>query len=138
MRQYALLIALLPVLVIGACGGDDSPRSSGAELTDEQYLAAICSGTSRFAEALVTKTRAEDIGDVIKQFSAELKALNPPADLKSYTAQFTKYLDDAVSDPTSLVTRTPPLPSSDVRSRLAGKEATVAECKDGTFFSRGQ
>lgn len=126
------------MLVAAACGGGDSSKPSGNELTDEQYLAAICSGTSRFAEALVTKTKAEDIAQVIRQFSADMKALNPPADLKSYTGQFVKYLDDAVADPTSLVTRTPPLPSKDVRDRLATKETSVPECKSGTFFSRSQ
>lgn len=138
MRTVLLTLLALPLLLFAACGdGGDDPKPTGNELTDEQYLAAICSGTSKFTEALLSKTKVEDIAAVIKEFSAEMKKLNPPADLKSYNEQFVKYLDDAVGDPTSLVTRNPPLPSKDVRDRLAAKESSVIECKDGTFFSRG-
>lgn len=119
-----------------ACGGDDAPKPSGTAVTDEAYLKAICSGSSKFSEALLTKTKPAEIGQVIKDFSASMKAITPPDDLKTYNEQFTKYLDDAVADPTSLVTRTPPLPSQSIRDRLAAKESSVPECADGTFFSR--
>jgi len=51
--------------------------------------------------------------------------------------QFIKYLEDAVSEPTSLVTRTPPMPDKDAARRLAALEPGISECKDGTFFTRG-
>ena len=119
-----------------ACGGDDAPKPSVNAVTDEAYLKAICAGSSRFSEALLTRTKPAEIGQVIKDFSASMKALNPPDDLRDYNQQFTKYLDDAVADPTSLVTRNPPLPKQSIRDRLSAKESTVPECKDGTFFSR--
>ncbi len=137
MRTF-FVAALLPLAVAlaVACGGSDAPKASLNPVTDEAYLKAICSGSSKFSEALLTKTKPEEIGQVIKEFSASMKALTPPADLKDYNQQFTKYLDDAVADPTSLVTRNPPLPKQDVRDRLSAKESSVPECKGGTFFSR--
>lgn len=138
MRALFFLAVAPALFLAAACGnGDDSPKPTGNELSDEQYLAAICSGTSKFTDALLSKTKPEEIGAVIKQFAADMKNLNPPVDLKSYNEQFVKYLDDAVADPTSLITRNPPLPSKDARDRLAAKESSVPECKDGTFFSRG-
>ena len=133
MRRYLFAAAmLLPALALFAsCGDDDdTPKSGGS---DEEYLAAICKGTSDFSNALLSKTTAAEIADVIKEF---MKSTNPPADLAKYNDEFVQYLEDAVSEPTSLVTRTPPLPPDDVQRRLAAKELTVEECKDGTFFSR--
>mgnify|MGYP000632419890 CR=1 FL=1 len=131
-------VALLPLIAVlaFACGGDEDPKPTATAVSDEAYLKAICSGSSAFSSALLTKTKPEEIGQVIKAFSASMKALTPPNDLKDYNAQFTKYLDDAVVDPTSLVTRNPPLPKQEIRDRLAAKESSVPECKDGTFFSR--
>ena len=136
--RFALLVALLafPLIALAACsGGDDDPPAGGTG-TDEEYLKAICSGTSEFSNALITKTSADDIAAVIKDFIADMKDANPPADLVKYNQDFVKYLEDAVGDPTSLVTRQPPLPSEDIQRRLAGKELSVDECKNGTFFSR--
>ena len=136
MRRYLFAAAmLLPALALFAsCGDDDdTPKSGGS---DEEYLAAICKGTSDFSNALLSKTTAAEIADVIKEFIKTMKSTNPPADLAKYNDEFVQYLEDAVSEPTSLVTRTPPLPPADVQRRLAAKELTVEECKDGTFFSR--
>lgn len=137
MRTF-FVWTLLPVAVAVAvaCGGNNPSKPPANAISDEAYLKAICSGSSRFSEALLTKTKPEEIGQVIKDFSATMKALTPPADLKDYNQQFTKYLDDAVADPTSLVTRNPPLPAQSVRDRLAAKESSVPECAAGTFFSR--
>lgn len=139
MRRFLFAGAILvPALVLfsscGDDGDDDTPRSGG---TDEEYLAAICKGTSDFSNALLTKTTAAEIGNVIEDFITLMKDANPPADLADYNQEFVKYLEDALADPTSLVTREPPLPPDDIQRRLAAKELSVDECKDGTFFSRG-
>lgn len=139
MRRFLFAGAMLvPALVLfsscGDDGDDDTPKSGG---TDEEYLAAICKGTSDFSNALLTKTTAAEIGDVIEDFITLMKDANPPADLADYNQEFVKYLEDALADPTSLVTREPPLPPDDIQRRLAAKELSVDECKDGTFFSRG-
>ncbi|MEP7216408.1 MAG: hypothetical protein ABI782_09150 [Anaerolineaceae bacterium] len=133
---FVAALVFFPVSLAVACGGDDAPTVTPNAVSDEAYLKAICSGSAAFSDALLTKTKAEEIGQVIKAFSASMKALTPPDDLKDYNTQFTKYLDDAVADPTSLVTRTPPLPKQEIRDRLSAKESSVPECKDGTFFSR--
>ena len=139
MRRFLFAGAILvPALVLfSSCGddGDDDTPKSGS--TDEEYLAAICKGTSDFSNALLTKTTAAEIGNVIEDFITLMKDANPPADLADYNQEFVKYLEDAVADPTSLVTREPPLPPDDIQRRLAAKELSVDECKDGTFFSRG-
>ncbi len=139
MRRFLFAGAILvPALVLfsscGDDGDDDTPKSGG---TDEEYLAAICKGTSDFSNALLTKTTAAEIGNVIEDFITLMKDANPPADLADYNQEFVKYLEDALADPTSLVTREPPLPPDDIQRRLAAKELSVDECKDGTFFSRG-
>lgn len=139
---YLFALLVVPFLLLGAACGDDgddedanvpSARPGG---NDEDYLRAICSGTQEFSNALITKTTAEEIGQVVQAFIDDMRETNPPDDLEEYNAEFIRYLEDALADPTSLVTRNPPLPSEDVQRRLAGKELSIDECKDGTFFSR--
>jgi hypothetical protein len=141
MRLRVLLILALASAFAAfgvACGDDDAtPPTDRPAGTDEDYLRAICIGTSNFSNALLSKTNPDDIATVIKDFIAQMKALNPPADLVKYNDEFVKYLEDSVNEPTSLVTRPPPLPSSDVQRRIAALEPSIPECKDGTFFTRG-
>lgn len=137
MRHWILLaLSLLSAgaLLLAACGDDDdTPKGGGS---DEDYLRAICVGSSNFSNALLSKTTPDEIAQVIKDFIAEMKKLNPPSDLVKYNEEFIKYLEDAVAEPTSLVTRAPPLPDKDVSRRIAALEPSISECKDGTFFSR--
>jgi hypothetical protein len=130
----ALLFSVF--LLASACGGDDAKPavSNGPAASDEEYLKAICSGTQNFSNALMSKSKSEEIAQVIKDFSASMKQISPPADLQKFHADFVKYLDDSLSDPTSLVTRRPPAPPAGARDRLVAKESKVPECKDGTFF----
>ena len=130
----ALLFSILPLA--SACGGDNAkpPAPTGPTVSDEEYLKAICAGTRNFSNALISKTKPEEIATVIKDFSASMKQLSPPSDLRKFNTDFVKYLDDSLSDPTSLVTRKPPAPPAAVRDRLVAAEAKVPECKDGTFF----
>ncbi len=138
MRNLIALPVILAIAVsvlLGACGGDaDTPRAGGS---DEDYLRAICVGTSDFSNALLSKTKPDEIAKVIRDFIAVMKKTSPPDDLVKYNDAFIKYLEEAVSEPTSLVTRTPPLPAKDVQRRIAALEPTIDECKSGTFFSRG-
>ncbi len=139
MRPRTLLgVTIIPlvVLMVIACGGD-SDSSTNTGVSDEEYLKVICTGLSDFSDALVSKTTAAEIGQVIKDYIAEMKKVDPPSDLKKFHQDFVKYLEDSVSEPTSLVTRKPPLPSDSVRKRLAAKEPGVAECKSPTFFNTG-
>lgn len=119
--------------LLASCGGSDSPEGGGS---DEDYLRAICTGSQDFSNALLSKTTPDEIADVIRDFIETMENTNPPADLVGYNDEFVKYLEEAVNEPTSLVTSKPPLPDDDVQRRLASKEPSVAECKDPTFFSR--
>jgi hypothetical protein len=149
MRQrFLLLIALvLPLSLAFACnnGGDNdedpTPALTPAAGTgiDEDYLKAICVGTSNFSNALMSATSVDEIRTVVEEFADEMRGLNPPADLTEYNIAFVAYLDAAaVADPTSLVTTAPPEPPEDVRRRMALLEPTIDECRDPTFFSRDE
>jgi hypothetical protein len=143
MRFASALLAVLALTIVliaaTACGDDDDSNTPtpapGVQLTDEQYLDAICTGTKDLSDALITKTSADEIAKVIKDFSARMKLLNPPSDLQQFQTDFTKYLDDAVSHPTSIITKDPPVPPNKVRDRLISKEPNVASCNgQQTFF----
>ena len=139
-RPLLLLVALfapLLVLLAGCSGGSNAKATSttsGPGVTDQEYLKAICTGIQQFSDALISAKNADAISTVVKNFSASMKQINPPPDLRQFNTDFTKYLDDAVNDPTSLVTTKPPLPPNSVRQRLASEETSVPECKSSTFF----
>lgn len=137
-RTLFFLVCALPLLVAAACGDDDDgvPTPTGPAGSDEDYLRAVCIGTSNFSNALLSKTSAEEIAAVVREFADEMKGLSPPADLAEYNTQFVAYLEAALEEPTSLVTTAPPEPPADARRRLAALEPTIPECKDPTFFSR--
>lgn len=143
MAKRAFIMALLALgfVLAAACGGGSKPAGtptpSGPAISDEEYLRAICVGVTQFSDALVSKSSANEITKVVKDFSASIKKLTPPADLQQFNADFARYLDDAANDPTSLLTKKPPLPPDSVRQRLTSKESSVPECKGPTFFDAG-
>jgi hypothetical protein len=144
-RILFLLALALPLTLAISCGDDaDDDNTPTSVVTpgtgnDEDYLRAVCLGTANFSNALLSATSVEAIREVVEQFADEMRALNPPADLTEYNVAFVAYLDAAANgDPTSLVTTTPPEPPGDVRRRMALLEPTIDECRDPTFFSRGE
>ncbi len=124
------LVAFLGLLVL-AC--DDDPPPSAVD--DEGYLAVMCANLDRFSDAILVETEEAGIAAVIEDFIDELEAVDPPADLRDFHEAFIEYLEEAVDDPTSPLVLPPPLPDDDVRERLAGKERSVEECREPTFFS---
>ena len=144
-RIFLLLALAVTGAFVMACGGDDDDGATPTSVvtpgtgSDEDYLRAICIGTSNFSHALLSATTVEQIRTVVEEFANEMRALNPPADLTEYNLAFVAYLDAAATgDPTSLITTAPPEPSSDVRRRMALLEPTIDECRDPTFFSRDE
>lgn len=144
-RLFLLLACALPLALTTACfGGDDDDDGATPGVTpgtgsDEDYLRAICVGTSNFSNALLGATSVDEIRTVVEEFADEMRGLNPPADLTEYNQQFIAYLEAAAEgDPTSLVTTSPPEPGDDVRRRMAALEPTIDECRDPTFFSRDE
>lgn len=138
--SLALAVQLFAVLAVAACGGGDddagdaSTASDSSAVSDEQYLKVICTGTQGFSDALISQTTAEGIAKSITDFIASLKATAPPADLQQFHKDLIKYLEDSVSDPTSLVTKKRPQPPDKARDRLASKEASVTECAKARYF----
>ena len=147
---FVPLVALV-LLIAAACGGgggsggsggnssggaapSPSVTAAGAPLSDLAYLKTFCTGLTNYQEALVSAKDAQSIGNVIREFSGSMKAVNPPEDLREFHTQFVAYLDAALADPTSLVASAPPLPPESVRARLAGKVKDVPECKYPTFL----
>ncbi|MCL4232422.1 MAG: hypothetical protein KJ053_12655 [Dehalococcoidia bacterium] len=135
-----LVPSLLLALIGSACGGNekdgqDTPTAPASEpVTDKEYLKVICTGTKGFSDALVSQTTAEGIAGSITGFIASLKQTTPPADLQQFHQDLIKYLEDSVSDPTSLVTKKRPQPPEKVRERLAATEAEVPECTKAHYF----
>ena len=132
-RSLPVLAAagLLALLAI-ACGDDGPPPSP---VSDEGYLALMCANLDRFSDAVAVETEEAGIAAVIEDFVEALEGVEPPADLREFHAEFIAYLEEAVDDPTSPLVLPPPLPDDDVRERLAGKERSVSECREPTFFN---
>lgn len=140
------IVVALAALLFAACGGSKNAASpsatgsaragstAGAGVSDEAYLKVICGGTDEFYNAVQTATTADAISKVIRNFITQLKSVNPPSDLRQFNSQFIKYLQDAVDNPTSLLTADPPLPPEKARNRLVSKESDVEECKNPTFL----
>lgn len=144
-RRLTLPVLLaIAALLFAACGGSKNAATgsatasgktaTGAGSSDEAYLKIICGGTDNFYNAVQTATTADAISKVITAFIADLKSANPPSDLRQFNNEFIKYLQDAVGNPTSLLTANPPLPPEKARNRLVGKESSVEECKNPTFL----
>jgi hypothetical protein len=138
MRRAILLAGLAAAAILASCGGDGGDPGDGATgasgVSDEQYLAVLCEGLSDYTDALLTATSAQAIADVITGYTAAMRALDPPADLREFHGQFVRYLEDAVAEPTSLVTRAPPKPDDGPRQRLAALESSVDACRYPTFL----
>lgn len=129
----ALALAGLFALVALACDDDGPPPSA---VDDEDYLAVMCANLDRFSDAILVETEAAGIAAVIEDFIAEMESVEPPSDLREFHDSFIEYLEDAVADPTSPLVLSPPLPGDEARERLAGKERSVPECREPTFFSK--
>ncbi|MCC7364035.1 MAG: hypothetical protein IT303_06655 [Dehalococcoidia bacterium] len=148
LRLRWLSAALLPpvLLVAAACGGGDDDetadggdgggdsQATGTPLSDTEYLKTLCSGLTAYQESVLSTPDPDEIAKVVEDFAADMKAVTPPEDLQDWQAGFVKYLEDAVEEPTSLLTTAPPMPDDDVRQRLANKVPEVPECKYPTFL----
>ena len=133
MARTLPALAIAAVLGLFVLGCDDGPPPSAVD--DEGYLAVMCANLDRFSDAILVETEEAGIAAVIEGFIDELEAVEPPADLRDFHQAFIEYLEEAVDDPTSPLVLPPPLPDDDVRERLAGKERSVDECREPTFFS---
>lgn len=144
MRRLPLLalVSILSLLLLASACGDDSgakkadasPVAGGTPLSDLEYLKVFCTGVTNYYEAVNTQPTKEGIAKVVQAYVDAMKAVQPPADLQEYQVAYLKYLQDAVNDPTRLLTQKPPLPAEPVRDRLAGKVKDVPECKYPTFL----
>lgn len=144
------MLVALPVLA--ACGDDENdgatatPAASpspaevatGTPLTDEQYLATLCTGLANYQEATAREKTVEGIGKAVTQFEASMESVTPPDDLRTFHGEFIAYLHTADKDPTLLLTASPPKPSDSVRDRLKSKVKSVPECKYPTFLGEDQ
>jgi hypothetical protein len=117
--------------------GGDQPRTSvtpsGPPLSDEEYLRVFCSGVTTYREAVNTANRDELI-QVVQDYLDSMAAVNPPEDLQQFHTELLGYLDDALDEPTYLLTRNPPVPEESVRSRMAEKSADIDECQYPVFL----
>lgn len=115
-------------------GGDDDVTPSGAVLTDQQYVTTLCVGLVKYQDALLTEPTRDGIAKVIKEFIVSMKAIRPPEDVAPFHHDFVAYLETAVDEPTSLVTKAPPKPAEAIRERLVQRVTDTPECKYPTFL----
>lgn len=133
--------------LIAACGNEDdaeplpTPRVDPGEVravSDEEYLAIICTGLEEFSSALIRADSPEEIIEVVQAYIDSLVVVEPPEDVQPFHNRFVGYLDESLEDPGQLVMRPRPLPEDDVRERLAEVERDVDECQDLVFFAERQ
>lgn len=125
--RFACAVLLCVSLLAAACGGDDAdgdalPTPSGPPLSDAEYVQSLCDAIKTWNDATLTKSTADELRTVLDEFVKDMKLVNPPVDARPFHAGFVKYLEDARSDPTLLITREPALPEEPVRNRLAEAE----------------
>lgn len=145
-RLFAFVFLALVPFALLACGDDDDDGdtangngsdpvdASGPPLSDEEYLAVLCTGLTGYQDAILREPTAEGIAAVIEQFIADMKEVNPPEDVLNFHRAFIRYLEGGLDDPTSLTQAQPPLPPESVRERLAEKVRDVEECRYPTFL----
>lgn len=146
MKRWFVIGPLAAVaLAFAACGGGDNDNNSsnggdseeatasGEPLSDEEYLRVFCTGVTNYRNALNTAPR-EGLVDVIEEYIDSMRAVTPPEDAQGFHDEFIGYLEEAVEEPTFLVTRDPPRPPDDVRERLASKTSDIDECEYPTFL----
>ena len=150
MLRLLFMAALALALPLAAACGDDSDDNNnavrptpaevatGTPLTDEQYLAALCTGLANYQEATATSTTVEGIGKAVTDFATSMEKATPPDDLRTFHGEFIAYLHTADKDPTLLLTAPPPKPPDSQRERLASKVKSVSECKYPTFLGENQ
>ena len=140
LRGFSVVVGLLVAGIVLGCGNDDSETATPtlpageAGTSDEEYLAALCTGLDRFSPALLEAESVDEMVAVVEEYIETLEAVEPPADVQPFHDSFISYLTESLDEPTELVNRPPPLPEESVRERLAEQEASVEECEGLTFF----
>lgn len=100
------------LLFAAACGGDSKssgggPGGGGGTGSDESYVAALCKAELKFADSFNKAmsgdpSKLTDPNEVAKMFTGpfdqlakDMKAANPPKDVKEYHDQLVKAISDA-------------------------------------------
>lgn len=147
-RSGLLALTLGLVAAFGACGGDDA--SGGGAGTDEQYVATICKASLKLTDAVAkassnssTVKNADDavklLSDPFQQYLNDLKAANPPKDLKDFHDQTVKALSNSIEklkkekDPAALSGSDQPEPSQAIKDRLSQVADKNEDCKKAGF-----
>ena len=120
----------------GTANGVDIPTPSGPALDDAAYMKVFCTGLTNYLDAVNTKPK-DGISQAVKDYIASMEKVNPPEDVRAYHAQYLKHIKDALDDPTSLLTRTPPKPAEAIRTRLNEETKKIPECRFPTFLNQG-
>lgn len=148
LRVLLLAAAFAALPVIAACGGDGNGATnrdsnngddagatpSGTPLSDQDYVRTLCIGLVKYQDAILTEPTRDGIATVIKEFAASLRKIKPPEDAAPFHQEFLAYLNAAVDEPTSLVTKAPPRPAEAIRERFVKRVTDTPECKYPTFL----
>lgn len=140
-RAASLSIIAAMSVVLLACDPEDviepTPTPAGPTngVSDEQYLAIICTGLDRFSSSLVQADTEDELVNVIQDYIGSLEEIVPPVGAEEFHEEFIDYLRASMDEPGELVTRPRPVPEDDVRNRMAHAEGNVEECQDLAFFA---
>lgn len=139
MRKTLLVGVFSVVALLAACGGSDNGVVPGAPdgVSDEEYLEVLCTGSQRFAAALIAQSSPQVLRDTIGAYATEMKAVTPPRDVSQFHKDYINFLEEAEREPALMVGGNPPMPPEPARSRIASKENSVEACEDPVYFGQG-
>jgi hypothetical protein len=136
-------------LFAAACGDDDSGGSSGGgNGSDASYVSAVCKAQLKLEDAFSTsdpskvtdaKSAIEMYTKPLDQYVKDMKAANPPKDVKTYHDQLVKAFEDATaklkkdSNPAALGDINSPEPPQAIKDRLTKAATADADCQKAGF-----
>lgn len=144
---YFLGALVIVVLLAAGCGGDGDGGGAGG---DESYVKAFCEANSEAGVGMAAALTLDDeeqktkaFADVLDGLQQALRRASPPSDVKANHDLYADALDSAVAairsgdadwESAFAAMGEAPMPSQEIRDRLAKVAEGVAECEGMELF----